>query len=110
MLVDVKKAFLCSRIKRNVYIELPAEDPEYDRGDLVGKLVKAMHGTRVAPAMWQEHFESTFREVGFVVSSVTPCVYVHKELSVCAVAHVDDVLFEGLRASLDEALRWLKTT
>ena len=70
-----------------------------------------MYGTRDAPAMWQEHLEHTFSSIGFKVSSVAPCVYHHPDLEVCAVAHVDDVLFEGSRSALDEeVLSRLKKT
>ena len=62
MLLDVKKAFLYGRIRRNVYIELPEEDPKSESGKYVGKLDKAMYGTRDAPAMWQEHLEGTLRK------------------------------------------------
>ena len=110
MLLDVKKAFLYGHIRRNVYIELPDEDPMSKSGELVGKLDKAMYGTRDAPAMWQEHLEGTFKEARFTPSKVAPCVYFHPELHVCAVAHVDDVLFEGRREALDEILKRLRTT
>ena len=52
LLLDIKKAFLYGKISRNVYIELLAEDPmsEGGGGHLVGKMDKAMYGTRDAPA------------------------------------------------------------
>ena len=79
-------------------------------GESVGKLDKAMYGTRDAPAMWQEHLENTFSQVAFRGSAAAPCVYFHPELNVCAVAHVDDVLFEVSRPDLDEVLVIMKKT
>ena len=48
--MDIKKAFLYGKISKNVYIELPAEDPMSEGGHFVGKLDKAMYGTRDALA------------------------------------------------------------
>ena len=53
MVLDVKGAFLHGKTKRNVYIWLPSEDPRSQEG-LMGKLNKAMYGTRDAPQVWQE--------------------------------------------------------
>ena len=96
-------------IHRNVYIELPDEDPETQKGTLVGKLDKAMYGTRDAPAMWQEELERTLTASGFVASVATPCVYLHPELGVSAVAHVDDILLVGPKSGLYEIRRRMET-
>ena len=45
---DVKRAFLYVLIEDEIYIELPDEDIWKKQG-FVGKLIKAMHGTRSAP-------------------------------------------------------------
>ena len=52
-IIDIKKAFLHGEMRRNVYIELPPEDEKSCDGRYVGKLKKAMYGTRDAPAEWQ---------------------------------------------------------
>ena len=54
MVMDVKCAFLYGEIRRNVYIELPHTDPRYGDGSVVGKLKKAMYGTRDAPQIWSQ--------------------------------------------------------
>ena len=51
MVLDVKRAFLYGDIEDSIYIHLPPEDPYYGQG-YVGKLVKAMYGTRGAPHVW----------------------------------------------------------
>jgi len=53
MVLDVKRAFLYGYIEEEIFIELPPEDPMYGKGYL-GKLVKAMYGTRAAPQVWQK--------------------------------------------------------
>ena len=64
MVIDVKGAFLYGKTKRNVYIWLPSEDPNSKLG-LMGKLDKAMYGTRDAPQVWQEEVRGTMKSLGF---------------------------------------------
>ena len=64
LLMDIKNAFLCGKISRSVYIELPAEDPMTEGRHLVGKLDKAMYGTRDALAEWQAELERTMIKLG----------------------------------------------
>ena len=52
LLIDVRKAFLYGKISRTVYIELLSEDPMSEERNMVGKLDKAMYGTRDSPAAW----------------------------------------------------------
>ena len=49
MILDVKGAFLYGDAKRDIYIELPPEDNHSYTGNYLGKLIKAMYGTRDAP-------------------------------------------------------------
>ena len=48
MLLDFKRAFLYGDCERELFIELPEEDPRRDGGACVGRLRKAMYGTRDA--------------------------------------------------------------
>jgi hypothetical protein len=104
MLIDVKKAFLYGRIHRNVYVELPQEDEMSRSGLYVGKLDKAMYGTRDAPAVWQLELESTLCELGFKSCITTPCLYVQKKTDLRIIAHADDLLCEGSRKDLETFL------
>ena len=44
---DVRRAYMYAKITRDVYIELPKEDPKYGTG-LLGKLKLCLYGTRDA--------------------------------------------------------------
>ena len=57
LLMYIKKTFPYGYISRNVYIELPQEDPMSSSGKYVGKRIKTMDGTRDARAAWQEEIE-----------------------------------------------------
>ena len=52
MILDFKKAFLYADIERELFIELPDDDPQKAGGLNVGLLRKAIYGTRNAPAAW----------------------------------------------------------
>ena len=75
LLLDIKKAFLHGKISRNVYVELPSEDPLSEVAHVVGKLDKAMYGTRDAPAAWQAEMEKTMVQLGCKPVISTPCLY-----------------------------------
>ena len=49
MLADVKTAFLHGDARRSLDVELPPEDPLVASGRCVGKLERAMYGTREHP-------------------------------------------------------------
>ena len=81
MLADVKTAFLYGDARRSLYVELPHENPLSATGRHVGKLERAMYGTRDAPMTWQDHVRETLR------------------------VHLDDLLCTGVR----DDLMWLET-
>ena len=53
MALDVSCAFLYAKVAREIYIELLSEDPLARDGNFVGRLRKALYGTRDAPQLWQ---------------------------------------------------------
>ena len=101
MVLDVSCAFLYADIKRRVYIELPTEDPASASGTMVGKLEKAMYGTRHAPQAWLDELSRTLTAIGFKMSIRYPGVYFHEQLEVAMVTHVDDLLCSGTAVNLE---------
>ena len=59
MLEDVKTTFLYCDARRSLHVELPPEDSLAASGRYVGKLERAMYGTRDAPMIWQDHLWKT---------------------------------------------------
>ena len=53
MINDARRAYSYAKATRDLYIELPAEDPEAGR-DKLGKLKLCLYGTRDAAKGWQE--------------------------------------------------------
>jgi hypothetical protein len=103
MVLDVKRAFLYGYIEEEIFIELPPEDPMYGKGYL-GKLVKAMYGTRAAPQVWQKVVREVMLSLGFKMNPIFPCVYYHAERDVTVRTHVDDFLCGGEK----KHLKWLQ--
>ena len=101
MVLDVSCAFLYADIKRRVYIELPTEDPASASGTMVGKLEKALYGTRDAPQAWLDELSRTLTAIGFKMSIRYPGVYFHEQLEVAMVTHVDDLLCSGTAVNLE---------
>ena len=64
MLSDVKRAYFHAPATRELYVELPDEDPGKAQG-LVGKLNLSLYGTRDAAANWQKCVTEHFVGLGF---------------------------------------------
>ena len=101
MSLDVSCAFLYAPMEREIFIKLPPEDPWYGMG-YVGRLLRALYGTRDAPLAWQKELSRTMRKLGFVVSKLHPSVYYHPRDQTWAVCHVDDILLFGGRSNLSK--------
>jgi len=99
MVLDVKRAFLYGEIEEEIFIDLPNEDKMKQAG-YVGRLRKAMYGTRSAPQVWQKLVSSVMSKLGFVACRVSPCVFYHKERDLRVVTHVDDFLVGGEKGEL----------
>ena len=80
---------------------MPDEDDRKGKEDVVGRLRKALYGTKDAPVLWQ-------RPVRREASRTTACVYFNKVTGVKTVAHVDDVLMTGGRVELERLRRDLQ--
>ena len=95
MLLDFKRAFFHGDCEREMYIEIPEDDERRDGGRCVGKLNKAMYGTRDAPAVWQRLVRRIMTKLGFRASKTMACVYAHARKHLKVVAHADDFLVTG---------------
>ena len=65
--VDFKSAYLNGEIEEEVYIELP---DGYKQGDKVGRLNKAIYGTRQGGNCWHAKLDQAFHHMGFTRSKV----------------------------------------
>ena len=86
---------LYGKTPRDIYIQLPDEDPMSINKDYVGKILKAMYGTRDAPAVWQEEIRALVTSMNFTQSRINPCVYYNRERDLRVNVHVDDFWLPG---------------
>ena len=100
MSLDISCAFLYAQAERELYIELPEEDPLYKTGNHVGRLDKALYGTRDAPQLWQKELNKTLQNMNFKCSKLHPGVYWNADRCLTLVSHVDDLLVCGPDAEL----------
>jgi hypothetical protein len=106
MVLDVKNAFLYGNCQRRIYIELPHRDPRAHEGGVVGRLRRALYGTRDAPQIWAHEVEQTMKSMGFNACMSQPSVFYHFEKDILIVVHVDDFLCSGTL----EDLKWVYDT
>ena len=64
MINDVRRAYFYARASRNLFIELPDEDPNKGSG-MVGKLNLCLYGTRDAARSWQQTWTERLKKLGF---------------------------------------------
>ena len=103
MINDVRRAYFYAKQKRNVFINLPAEDPEA-KEDEVGQLLLCLYGTRDAAKEWQGTLSDHLRTLGFVPGLGHPSVFKHEERGLCVLVHGDDYFTSGHTDQLD----WLE--
>ena len=79
---DISRAHFMPSVKRELYIEIPAEDRCDGDGDVVGRLNRNMYGFRDASSGWQEDWQMLLRSVGYVVGTANPALF--KKLEHCS--------------------------
>ena len=67
---------------------------------VVGRLKKALYGTRDAPQLWQKELRSTVKDLGFKDSRFHPGFFHHEGRDIALVSHVDDLLIGGTSEDL----------
>jgi hypothetical protein len=104
MINDVARAFFEAPVKRNICVELPAE--EGARSDEVGRLKQSLYGTRDASANFQEEVRVVLTRAGFGQVEYNPSLYYHPGRHIRTLVHGDD--FSSVGSSRE--LRWMRLT
>ena len=76
--IDISRAYFDAKARRPLYVKLPNEDHEQG---MVGRLNKAMYGTRDAVQTWEYEFHDFMTSIGFTASKTSPCVFYHAKKS-----------------------------
>ena len=104
MVNDVRRAYFHSPCKRDLCIELPAEDVHGNRKTQLGKLNLSLHGTRDAACNWQETLAEHLHTLGFIRGTGYPSVFVHHHRKILTMVHGDDYAAAGPRSQVT----WLR--
>ena len=89
-LADVSRAHFYADSVREVFIQLPAEDPRSGERNLCGKLCKTMYGTLDAADRWADHYSRVLTGAGFKQGEASPCHFWHKAWDIQLIVHGDD--------------------
>ncbi len=103
MVNDIKRAYFNALAMRDLFIEIPKEDSRKQPW-LVGKLKKALYGTRDAAKSWQQTVTKHLVERGFTRHLGAPSVFYNGERGLCTLVHGDDYVSVGERSGL----QWLQ--
>ena len=107
--IDFVQAYPQAPIEFDMYMELPKGiETRYGNGKThVLKLLKNLYGQRQAHRVWAEHLSAGLQKIGFVPSTVDPCMFYRD--SVIFVVYVDDGIFLGPNSNdIDKAIAELK--
>ena len=94
MINDVRRAYFYATINRDVFIELPKEDPKYGIV-LLGKLKRCLYGTRDVAKGWQKTLSAHLVSIGFTRGKGHACVFWHQEKQVKTLLHGDHYVSSG---------------
>ena len=106
--MDVKTAFLCGDLDKEIYMEQPEGFAVKGKEDYVCKLKKSLYGLKQAPRQWYKKFESVMGEQGYRKTTSDHCVFVQKfsdDDFVILLLYVDDILIVGRNVSRIDSLK-----
>ena len=97
---DVWRAYFYAEEKRDTFVELP----EYVHAEFlathVGKLRKALYGTRPAAASWRDELRKGLVNCNLTVGTVSRCCFHNELCSVTGMVHDDDIFVAGPRRDI----------
>ncbi|GJT75551.1 putative ribonuclease H-like domain-containing protein [Tanacetum coccineum] len=100
--MDVKSAFLCGKIKEEVYVCQPPgfEDPDFP--DRVYKVEKALYGLHQAPRAWYETLSTYLLDNGFQRGKIDKTLFIKRDKSdiLLVQVYVDDIIFGFTRKKM----------
>ena len=103
MVNDVRRAYFYAKASRNLFVELPEEDPRKAVGP-VGRLKLCFYGTRDAAKSWQRTLTDHLLKIGFTRGRGHVSVFHHVDKGINTLVHGDDYCSAGPQ----EGLSWLQ--
>ena len=94
---DVRRAYFHAEEERDTFVELPDYVPAEFRTMHVGKLRKALCGTRPAAASWRDELTKGLVSCSLTVGTASRCCFHNELCSVAGTVHGDDIFVAGPR-------------
>jgi hypothetical protein len=95
--LDIITAFLNGILDTEIYMEAPV-GYKIKEGKVL-KLLRGIYGLKQAMRIWIENLSNSIKEIGFIQSSVDPCLFLFYEknnmMSNYIAFHVDDIILGG---------------
>nr|GEU84166.1 putative ribonuclease H-like domain-containing protein [Tanacetum cinerariifolium] len=107
--MDVKSAFLCRKIKEEVYVCQPPGFEDSYFPDKVYKVEKALYGLHQAPKAWYETLSTYLFHNGFQKGEINKTLFIkrHRGDILLVQVYVDDIIFGSTRKELCNAFEKL---
>eukprot|EP00971_Amphidinium_carterae_P352695 6492705-Amphidinium_carterae.2 len=100
--IDITRAHPHCVMKRDLWIQLPSEDPCSSEQGVCGKLLRSLYGTRDAGQNFELLVQETMvSKLGYTQGVWTPCVYHHRERELQTFVYGDNFVTRGSRVGLD---------
>ena len=100
MFIDVTRAHPHCTMRRQTWVELPAEDPRSKEESVCGLLLRSIHGLRDAGMNSEMLTRQVMDKLDFNCGLWTPCVFVHREKNMQAYVHGINFVIKGVRREL----------
>ncbi|GJX99829.1 putative ribonuclease H-like domain-containing protein [Tanacetum coccineum] len=100
--IDVKSAFLYSKIEEEVYVCQPLGFKDLEFPDRVYKVEKALYGIHQAPRAWYETLSTYLLDNGFQRGQIDKTVFIKRVKSdiLLVQVYVDDIIFGSTKKEL----------
>jgi hypothetical protein len=107
-LIDISRAHFYAPAQREIFIQLPAEDPRHSEPDICGQLLQSLYGTRDASSNWEREYSRVLTNGGFVKGIASPCHFWHQPWDIRLLVHGDDFFAVGPMGGLERFERFMR--
>lgn len=88
--LDITAAFLHAKVDKPFFMRAP-QFADIGPGKVL-LVIKSLYGIHQAPHLWNQELDQYLRKIGFMATSVEPCMYFMKDHEVLLIVTVDDFL------------------
>ena len=108
MFIDITRAHPHCTTRRQVWVQLLAEDPRGEEEGVCGLPLRSIYGLRGAGMNFEQLTRQVMDKLGFTCGLWTPCVFVNCENNMQAFVYGDNFVIEGVRRELYDFFEQLK--